>query len=105
MNPKSGIGAGTLVALLLVGGAAQARGQDRELAPPVAFWKTLGDTTLVRLVDDGVKSNHDLVAGRARLRGSRASRDQAALDFAPAVTAPASYTRPRLGSSSPRCSV
>jgi len=100
MNPKSGIGAGTLVALLLVGGAAQARGQDRELAPPVAFWKTLGDTTLVRLVDDVVKSNHDLVAGRARLRGSRASRVQAALDFAPAVTATASYTRQRLASAS-----
>ncbi len=100
MNPKSGIGASTLLALLLVGGAAQARGQERELAPPVAFWRTLGDTTLVRLVDEGVKSNHDLVAGRARLRGSRASRVQAALDFAPAVTATASYTRQRLASAS-----
>ena len=100
MNPTSRIGASTLLALLLVGGAAQARGQDRELAPPVAFWKTLGDTTLVRLVGEGVKSNHDLVAGRARLRGSRASRVQAALDFAPAVTATASYTRQRLASAS-----
>ncbi len=100
MNPKSRVGATTLLALLLVGGAAQARGQDRELAPPVAFWRTLGDTTLVRLVDEGVKSNHDLVAGRARLRGSRASRVQAALDFAPAVTATASYTRQRLASAS-----
>ena len=100
MNPKSGIGVSTLLALLLVGGAAQARGQERELAPPVAFWRTLGDTTLVRLVDEGVKSNHDLVAGRARLRGSRASRVQAALDFAPAVTATASYTRQRLASAS-----
>jgi len=100
MNPKSGIGAGTLVALLLVGGAAQARGQDRELAPPVAFWRTLGDTTLIRLVSEVVKSNHDVVAGRARLRGSRASRVQAALDFAPAVTATASYTRQRLASAS-----
>ena len=100
MNPKSRVGASTLLALLLVGGAAQARGQDRELAPPVGFWRTLGDTTLIRLVGEVVKSNHDVVAGRARLRGSRASRVQAALDFAPAVTATASYTRQRLASAS-----
>ena len=99
MNPKSGIGASTLLALLLVGGAAQARGQDhRELAPPVAFWKTLGDTTLGRLAAEVVKSNHDVVAARARLRGARAARLDAALDFAPAVTATASYTRQRLSS-------
>src|SRR5216117_2863735 len=98
MNPKSGIGASTLLALLLVGGAAQARGQDRELAPPVAFWKTLGDTTLERLAAEVVKSNHDVVAARARLRGARAARLNAALDFAPAVTVTASYTRQRLSS-------
>jgi len=98
MNPKSRIGASTLLALLLVGGAAQARGQDRELAPPVAFWKTLGDTTLERLAAEVVKSNHDVVAARARLRGARAARLDAALDFAPAVTATASYTRQRLSS-------
>jgi len=96
MNPKLGIGASTLLALLLVGGAAQARAQDRELAPPVAFWRTLGDTTLERLVGEVVKSNHDVVAARARLRGARASRLQAALDFAPTVTASASYTRQRI---------
>ena len=96
MNPKSRVAASTLLALLLVGGAAQARGQDRELAPPVAFWRTLGDTTLERLVGEVVKSNHDVVAARARLRGARASRLQAALDFAPTVTASASYTRQRI---------
>jgi NodT family efflux transporter outer membrane factor (OMF) lipoprotein len=96
MNPKLGIGA--LVALLLMGGATQARGQDRELAPPVAFWRTLGDTTLQRLVGEVVKSNDDVIAARARLRGARASRLQAALDFAPTVTATASYTRQRLSS-------
>jgi len=101
MNPKLGIrgGARMLVALLLVGGAAQARAQDRELVRPVAFWKTLGDTTLERLVGEVVKSNHDVLAARARLRGARASRTQAALDFAPTVTASASYTRQRIVSS------
>jgi outer membrane protein, multidrug efflux system len=96
MNPNLRIGARTLVAVLLVGGVAQARGQDRELAPPVAFWRTLGDTTLERLVGEVVKSNHDVLAARARLGGARASRTQAALDFAPTVTASASYTRQRI---------
>jgi len=95
MNPKLHVGA--FLALLIVGGAAQARGQ--EVTPPVAFWKTLGDTTLERLVGEVVKSNHDVVAARARLRGARASRTQAALDFAPTVTASASYTRQRIVSS------
>ncbi len=89
-----------LLVLLALAGVEQARGQQSELPPPIAFWKTLGDTTLVRLVGEVVKSNHDVVAGRARLRGSRASRVQAALDFAPAVTATASYTRQRLASAS-----
>ena len=95
MNPKLQVGG--LIALFIAGGAVQARGQ--ELTPPVAFWKTLGDTTLERLVGEVVKSNHDVVAARARLRGARASRTQAALDFAPTVTASASYTRQRIVSS------
>jgi NodT family efflux transporter outer membrane factor (OMF) lipoprotein len=94
------LGGGALLALLIIGGAVQARGQESELTPSVAFWKTLGDTTLVRLVGEVVKSNHDVVAARARLRGARASRLQAALDFAPTVTATASYTRQRLASAS-----
>ena len=89
-----------LLVLLALAGVEQARSQQSELPPPIAFWKTLGDTTLVRLVGEGVKSNHDVVAGRARLRGSRAARLQAALDFAPALTATASYTRQRLASAS-----
>jgi len=82
---------GALLALLLIGGATQARAQE-------AFWKRLGDTTLERLVSEVVTSNHDVLAARARLRGARASRLQAALDFAPTVTATASYTRQRLSS-------
>src|SRR2546427_550653 len=94
------LGEGALLALLIIGGAVQARGQESELTPSVAFWKTLGDTTLVRLVGEVVKSNHDVVAARARLRGARAARLQAALDFAPTVTATASYTRQRFASAS-----
>src|SRR5260221_3886356 len=89
-----------LLVLLALAGVEQARGQQSELPPPIAFWKTLGDTTLARLVAEVVKSNQDVAAGRARLGGSRASRLQAALDFAPAVTATATYTRQRLASAS-----
>ncbi len=89
-----------LLVLLALAGVEQARGQQSELPPPIAFWKTLGDTTLVRLVGEVVKSNQDVAAARARLGGSRASRLQAALDFAPAVTATATYTRQRLASAS-----
>lgn len=63
-----------------------------------AFWQRLGDTTLVRLVAEVVQSNNDVDAGRARVQGARAARLDAALDFAPAVTATASYTRQRLSS-------
>ena len=87
---------GALLLLLTLAAAGQARSQESELPPPIAFWRTLGDTTLERLVGEVVKSNHDVVAARARLRGARASRLQAALDFAPTVTATASYTRQRI---------
>src|SRR5205809_5320917 len=82
-------GGGALLGLLRIGGATPPRAQE-------AFWKRLADTTLERLAGEVGKSNHDVLAARARLRGARASRLQAALDFAPTVTATASYTRQRL---------
>ena len=95
-RPAFGIGA--LILLLALGVSSRATGQ--EFTPPVAFWKTLGDTTLERLVGEVVKSNHDVVAAQARLRGARAERTRTALDFAPTVTATASYTRQRIASAS-----
>ena len=85
---------GAVLAALTVSIAAPAAGQDRQQTG--AFWRTLDDSTLQQLVGDVVKSNHDVVAARARLRGARAARLDAALDFAPTVTATASYTRQRL---------
>jgi NodT family efflux transporter outer membrane factor (OMF) lipoprotein len=94
MIPKSW----ALLILLALGSAT--RGYSQEPAPPVAFWRQLGDTTLERLVGDVMKSNHDVAAARARLNGARAERTRTALDFAPTVTAAASYTRQRISSAS-----
>jgi multidrug efflux system outer membrane protein len=93
---KQTLGGGAFLVALLVGATGLAHGQQQDFAPPVGFWRTLGDTTLERLVGETVQSNNDVVAARARLRGARASRLEAALDFAPTVTATASYTRQRL---------
>jgi outer membrane protein, multidrug efflux system len=92
---------GGLLALLLIGAAGPRpvhSQEPAELPPRVEFWRTLGDTTLQRLVGQTVQSNHDVLAARARLRGARAARLETALDFAPTVTAVASYTRQRLSS-------
>jgi len=92
---------GALLLLFALGiTSTRAYGQEPESTPPIAFWKTLGDTTLERLVGEVVKSNHDVVAAEARLSGARAARTQTALDFAPTVYATASYTRQRFASAS-----
>jgi outer membrane protein, multidrug efflux system len=59
-------------------------------------WPELGDTTLTRLIDQLAHANLDVQAAEARVRGARAARTEAALDFAPTVTLAASYTRQRL---------
>ena len=90
---------GALLALVTIAMGA-ARAQEPEVTSQLAFWKSLGDTTLTRLVSEAVKSSYDMAAARARLSGARAERTRTALDFAPTVTAAASYTRQRLASAS-----
>ena len=99
MTPRTLQGAVLLLFALGIT-STRAHGQEPGSTPPIAFWKTLGDTTLERLVGEVVKSNHDVVAAEARLRGARAARTQTALDFAPTVYATASYTRQRFASAS-----
>lgn len=93
-------GVGAFLVLLALGLPTPVYGQKPESAPPLTFWKTLGDTTLERLVGEVVKSNHDVVAAEARLRGARADRTRTALDFAPSLYAVGSYTRHRLANAS-----
>jgi NodT family efflux transporter outer membrane factor (OMF) lipoprotein len=63
-----------------------------------AFWRAVGDSTLVRLVDAALVANQDLRVAESRLQGARAARTTAALDLAPVVTAGAGYSRQRLAS-------
>ena len=60
------------------------------------YWRTLGDSTLVRLLEEALDANLDVRVAEARIRGARASRLDATLDFVPTVTAAAGYTRQRI---------
>lgn len=64
------------------------------------YWQALGDSVLNQLLDRALRDNLDVEAARARIRGARASRTGAALDFVPTVTAVAGYTRQRLAGAS-----
>ena len=69
----------------------------KDAVDPVGeYWHALGDTTLDRLLDQAVGGNLDVQVAQARIRGARAARVGAALDFVPTVTAVAGYTRQRL---------
>jgi NodT family efflux transporter outer membrane factor (OMF) lipoprotein len=63
-------------------------------------WPDLGDTTLSRLVNQLASSNLDVRAAEERVRGARAARTEATLDFAPTVTFAGGYTRQRLSGAS-----
>lgn len=75
-------------------------GAQQERLPPSGntFWKTLGDTTLERLIGRALEANRDLRAVEARVNESRAIRTEARLDLAPTITASAGYSRQRLAS-------
>lgn len=62
------------------------------------FWRALGDTTLDRLIGGLLRANLDVQSAAARVRGARAARTGAALDFVPTVTVAGGYTRQRLSS-------
>jgi NodT family efflux transporter outer membrane factor (OMF) lipoprotein len=56
------------------------------------------DTTLTRLLHEAVRTNLDVRAAEARVRGARSARTEAVFDLAPTVTFGAGYTRQRLSS-------
>jgi NodT family efflux transporter outer membrane factor (OMF) lipoprotein len=63
-------------------------------------WEQLGDSTLSRLVAEVLRANPDVQSATARVRGARAARRSAILDFVPTVTAAGGYTRQRLAGAS-----
>ncbi|NLG62679.1 MAG: TolC family protein [Candidatus Cloacimonetes bacterium] len=69
-------------------------------ADPVDFWSALGDTTLTRLIREGLEANRQVDAAEARIASARAMRTEAALNLAPTITADAAYSRQRLASAS-----
>ncbi len=50
------------------------------------FWRAFDDPLLNRLIEEGLRSNHDIAIAMARLREARALRGGARLDLAPTVT-------------------
>lgn len=68
--------------------------------PVGTYWRALGDTTLDRLLEQALRGNLDVEVAQARIRGARAARTGAALDFVPTVTAVAGYTRQRIAGAS-----
>ena len=55
---------------------------------------------LLRLLQQGLGANLDVRVAEARIRGARAARSEASLDFVPTVTAAAGYTRQRIAGAS-----
>ena len=85
-----------LVAAPVTAAAAQEGLPRASATAPVAFWQSVGDTTLTRLVREALAANGDVRAAAARVDQARAVRTTAALDLAPTVTAVATYSRQRL---------
>ncbi len=88
----SAVGSGALAAQTPVVQSVEAAGPSADASP----WEPLGDTTLTRLIDEVIHSNLDVQAAAARVRGARAARLSATLDFAPTVTVAGGYTRQQL---------
>jgi len=76
---------------------AQSAGYNAE-AVPGRFWTVFGDDVLNGLIEDALKSNHDLRLAAARLREARALRRDAGFDFLPSVNASGSKTRNKVTS-------
>ena len=86
--------------ILLVASAASSVAQEPAdtSVTGAAFWSSLGDSTLARLVREALQANHDVRAAAARVREARAQRLEAKLDLFPTVTTVGGYTRQKLAS-------
>lgn len=62
-------------------------------SPEPRFWTRFDDPQLSVLIGQTLRANHDLRIALANLNQARALRSEARLDYLPAVTAQAGYTR------------
>lgn len=89
----------TLVAGALVALASPAAAQEpADTAAPMAFWESVRDTTLRRLIQEAVEGSPDVRVAYSRISAARADKLGATLDLAPTVTAVGGYTRARFSS-------
>ncbi len=96
MSVRKAVLVGAALVAAPVTAAAQEGLPRASATAPVAFWQSVGDTTLTRLVREALAANGDVRAAAARVDQARAVRTTAALDLAPTVTAVATYSRQRL---------
>lgn len=66
----------------------------------ISTWEQLGDSTLTRLIGEVIRANPDVQSAAARVRGARAARTSATLDYFPTVTVAGGYARQRLSAAS-----
>jgi NodT family efflux transporter outer membrane factor (OMF) lipoprotein len=91
--------AGAQRAVTRVAFSEQSASDVRRSAPKIAaFWQTVGDTTLQRLVGETLRANHDIRIAMARVDGARAAHTSAAFDLVPAVTTSGGFSRQRSAS-------
>ena len=62
-------------------------------APEPLFWTQFDDPQLSRLIEQASRANHDLRIALANLNQARALRHEARLDYLPAISAEAGYSR------------
>lgn len=80
--------------------ALATRSAAAQQAAPAEFWRALGDTTLVRLVNETRTASRDILIASARADEARATRTSAALELLPVVTTRGGYSRQRIASAS-----
>jgi NodT family efflux transporter outer membrane factor (OMF) lipoprotein len=80
--------------------AAAGRSALAQATTSADFWSALGDTTLVRLVNETRLANRDIRIAASRASAARATRTGAALDLLPVVTTRGGYSRQRIASAS-----
>jgi len=94
-STSPGVARPARVAVSSVGYVGDHSAQFSAAVSGAPFWRDIGDTALVQLIEQALRGATDVRAAEARLAGARASRRASALDLTPSVTTVASATRQR----------